>query len=119
MRAASDATITVNQRRSERVVLRIRIMVSKVPIDGQIVREEAFTRVVNAHGGLLATQMEVTAGENVVLTNPMTNISQQCYVLRCEPTNPGEYSVSFEFTEPCPNFWPVIFPPENWHTPEL
>jgi hypothetical protein len=119
MRAASDATITVNQRRSERVMLRIRIMVSKDAMDGQILREEAFTKVVNAHGGLLTTQMEVTAGENVVLTNPKTNVSQQCYVLRCEPANPGDYSVSFEFSEPCPNFWPVVFPPENWHAPEL
>jgi hypothetical protein len=34
-----------------------------------------------------------------------------------EDTSPEYFSVAFEFDTPNPKFWPVVFPPSDWHAP--
>jgi hypothetical protein len=104
----------LNKRRSDRVVLRVPIVLSMGMPDGMIVREEVFTKVVNAHGGLLIAETEIMAGRKIVLTNPKIKLERQCRVVRCERANSHEFAIAFEFVQPSPNFWPVAFPPANW-----
>lgn len=105
------------QRRSKRVVLRIAIVVTTHTPDGEPMREETRTSVVNAHGGLLQLKMEVFPGQPLLLLNPKTKAKQPCRVVRVDHP-PGEFTaVAFEFDRPAPGFWPITFPPSNWTVP--
>jgi hypothetical protein len=84
MMPSETATATINKRRSERVVLIVRLALSVRGADGSISSQEAKTQVVNAHGGLLVTQVEIVTGQEFVLTNPRTGVSQKCRAVRCE-----------------------------------
>ena len=107
----------MNRRRSERVMLRIRIMVSAEDTERKRQQVEALTQIVNAHGGLMKLQMYLHVGQPLQLVNPQNNVEQSCRVVRVEDTAQGDYSVAFEFDKPNPKFWPVVFPPEDWNAP--
>lgn len=107
----------VNRRRSERVMLRIRILVSAEDIQRKRQQEEALTQVVNAHGGLIRMKMELHVGQPMLLLNPQNKVEQSCRVVRVDDTPDGDYSVAFEFDKPNPKFWPIVFPPEDWNVP--
>jgi hypothetical protein len=76
-------------------------------------QEEARTLVVNAHGGLMRIQMELLTGQPLTLVREKSGKREKARVVRVE--QPGDYyAVAFEFERPAPNFWPVVFPPEDW-----
>jgi hypothetical protein len=52
----------INRRRSERVVLQMKITVIAEDVQHNSRQEEALTQVVNAHGGLLKMKMDVHVG---------------------------------------------------------
>jgi hypothetical protein len=114
----ADASNPVNRRRSERVILRIRILVSAEDTERKRQQEEALTQAVNAHGGLMRMKMELHVGQPMVLLNPQNKVEQSCRVVRVEDTADGDYSVAFEFDKPNPKFWPVVFPPKDWNGPK-
>ena len=114
----TEAPNPMNRRRSERVMLRIRILVSAEDIQHKRQQEEALTQVVNAHGGLMKMKMELHVGQPMKLLNPQNKVEQGCRVVRVDDTAEGDYSVAFEFDEPNPKFWPVVFPPEDWNAPK-
>ena len=101
-----------NRRRSERVVLRVRVVVTMQ--GGNCTNEVAQTVVVNAHGGLLDIGREIAPGTRILLSNPRTQMTEGCRVVRVERVSEGHYSIAFEFERPAPTFWPVIFPPSDW-----
>ena len=103
-----------NRRRSERVILRMRITLIAEDIERKRQEVEALTQVVNAHGGLLKTQMELHVGQPMLLVNPQNKVEQSSRVVRIEDTAEGDFAVAFEFDQPNPKFWPVVFPPEDW-----
>jgi hypothetical protein len=107
----------INRRRSERVILRMRITVIAEDTQRKRQQLEAMTRVVNAHGGLMKMQMELHVGQPMLLVNPQNKVEQGCRVVRVEDTAEGDFVVAFEFDTPNPKFWPVVFPPEDWHAP--
>lgn len=109
-----SATVTTNKRRSERVVLTVPIVVSVRTMDGRIRSEKAKTQVVNAHGGLLISELHVVTGQEFDLTNPKTGVTKRCRVVRAEESDDQGFSVAFQFDEPAANFWPVSFPPSDW-----
>jgi hypothetical protein len=104
----------MNRRRSERVMLRMRVTVIAEDTEHKRHQVEALTQVVNAHGGLLKTQMELHVGQPMLLVNPQNKVEQSCRVVRVEDTPDGDFAVAFEFDRPNPKFWPVVFPPEDW-----
>jgi hypothetical protein len=114
MLRSDTATATVNKRRSERVVLIVRLTLSVKGPDGRSTSQEAKTQVVNAHGGLLVTQMNIATGQEFMLTNPRTGVSQNCRAIRCERLEVAALSVAFQFNQPSPKFWPIDFPPSDW-----
>lgn len=102
-----------DRRRSERVVLRMRIAVIAEDIE-QTPEFEVMTQVVNAHGGLMRTQTELHVGQPMLLKNPQNNAEQACRVVRVDDTADGDFAVAFEFATRNPKFWPVVFPPKGW-----
>jgi hypothetical protein len=115
----SNETVAVkNKRRSERVILRIAVVVSAATYDGTAVIEPTFTQVVNAHGGLLTLRMKLFVGQKFLLKNPMTAISRECSVVRTEESANNEFLVAFQFATPAPDFWPITFPPKDWQAVE-
>ena len=112
---SSDAA---NRRRSERVMLQLRVTVLAETPERVPVKEETHTLVVNAHGGLMKLRMELLSGQPIVLVNPATKMEQSCRVVRIEQPSPDYFAVAFEFDRPAPKFWPVVFPPKDWEVPQ-
>jgi hypothetical protein len=106
-----------NRRRSERVMLQMRVTVIAEDVERNPRQEEALTLVVNAHGGLLKMKMDVQLGQPMLLVNPQNRLEQSCRVVRVDDTSPDFFSVAFEFDAPNPKFWPVVFPPADWDAP--
>jgi hypothetical protein len=104
----------MNRRRSERVMLQMKVKVTAEDIERKPRQEDALTLVVNAHGGLLQMKMHVHVGQSILVENPLNRIEQDCRVVRVEDTSPEFFSVAFEFDKPNPRFWPVVFPPADW-----
>jgi hypothetical protein len=104
----------INRRRSERVVLQMKITVIAEDVQHNSRQEEALTQVVNAHGGLLKMKMDVHVGQPMLLVNLKNGEEQNCRVVRIDDTSTEYFSVAFEFDAPNPKFWPVVFPPSNW-----
>jgi hypothetical protein len=119
MMPSDTATATINKRRSERVVLIVLVTLSVKAPDGHIISQEAKTQVVNAHGGLLVTQLNIVAGQEFVLTNAKTGMAKRCHVVRAEKIEVTGLSVAFQFDEPAPKFWPIEFPPSDWAAPNI
>jgi len=107
----------INRRRSERVMLQMRITVIAEDTKHKPRQEEALTLIVNAHGGLLKMKMDVHVGQPMRLVNPQNKIEQTCRVVRVDDSSPEFFSVAFEFDQPNPKFWPVVFPPTDWTAP--
>jgi hypothetical protein len=107
----------VNRRRSERVMLRMRVTVFAEDLERKRHEMEALTQVVNAHGGLMKIAKELHVGQPMLLVNPQNKVEQGCRVVRVEDTAEGDFAVAFEFDTPSPKFWPVVFPPEDWQAP--
>jgi hypothetical protein len=106
-----------NRRRSERVVLQMKVTVIADDTERNSRREEALTQVVNAHGGLLKMEMDVQLGQPMLLINSQNKAEQKCRVVRVDDMALEYYSVAFEFDAPNPEFWPVVFPPSDWKAP--
>jgi hypothetical protein len=104
----------MNQRRSERVKLQLRVVVIAEMDQGKTARLDAFTLVVNAHGGLLEMTLKVVKGQKMILANPATGMQQSCRVVSTKSSQDGLFAVSFEFENPSPHFWPIPFPPTDW-----
>jgi len=115
----SAGTVEVkNRRRSERVILRVAVVVSVGLDDGNVMRETIYTKVVNAHGGLLTLQMELVSDQKFMLSNPKTEMAGQCSVVKTERSANSELLVAFQFATPAPDFWPITFPPKDWQGQE-
>lgn len=95
-------------------MLQIPVVVQTRTRDGKDLREETQTVVVNAHGGLLMLKMEVKAGQPFLLINERAKVQQGCRVVRVETSEAGTSAVAFEFDQPTPQFWPIVFPPADW-----
>jgi hypothetical protein len=103
-----------NKRRSERVILRVAVVVSVGKYGGNLLSEPTFTQVVNAHGGLLTLRMELVAEQKFILKNLKTGMARHCGVVRTEKSANNEFLVAFKFATPSPDFWPITFPPKDW-----
>jgi hypothetical protein len=104
----------MTRRRSERILLQIRVVVETTTEEGKWVRLEAFTLVVNAHGGLLEMSLKVGKGHKMLLMNPVLGAQQSCRVVGLRGSVDGQFAVAFEFDGPAPQFWPIPFPPSDW-----
>ena len=98
-------------------MLRMGVVVLAEDERRQQVQESGFTQVVNAHGGLLQLRNHLHVGQSFLLTNPKNGLETSCRVVRVEESGMEFYNVAFEFDQPTPNFWPIVFPPADWCVP--
>ena len=103
-----------NQRRSQRVMLSLRILVGGGRHDGKRFSEETVTSVVNAHGALIFLAEKVALGQTVIVRNIKSNEELQAEVVDVGAVYEGKTEVGIEFIEAAPRFWRVAFPPEDW-----
>lgn len=103
-----------NRRRSQRVMLQLAVLVRANMPDGRCVQIQAFTLVVNAHGGLLESPLELTANQRITVINPHSRKDVACRVVRIERSSSALLQVAFEFDQRSAHFWPISFPPEDW-----
>src|SRR5262249_25059589 len=97
-----------NRRRSQRVVLRVAVVLRVETTDGKV-QIPASTLIVNAHGGLIEASLMIGADQNVTLVNPQTGRDVCCRIVHVERCSPEVVRVALEFLEPCARFWPVAF----------
>ena len=104
----------VNSRRTQRVVVRIPILV-RAHVQGEPpLNEDTVTLVVNAHGALVSLAMKVRPGQKVVLRNWATATEQECRVVHVKDNPFGKNEVGISFLLPNPHFWKLDFPPPDW-----
>jgi PilZ domain len=106
------------RRRSMRVLLSVPIHVTGKTKDNQRFEEETRTLVVNAHGALISLAAKVIAGQQIHVNNPATKKSMDCRVVYVGNPAAGKMQMGIEFVEPCPFFWQIDFPPDDWVVPE-
>lgn len=102
------------QRRSQRVILSVAVIVRADGARDASFEEETHTMVVNAHGALIALAHKVEKGQKLRLTNRATKIELDCQVTYLGPVAGNKAQIGVEFIKPSPNFWHIAFPPEDW-----
>lgn len=103
-----------NRRRSQRVLLQVAVQIRAMMPEGNLVQAQAFTQVVNAHGGLLEAPFRMAAGQKISLVNSHSGKQVGCRVVRVESKSEECFPTAFEFDECSPQFWPISFPPVDW-----
>jgi|SRR6516225_2239918 hypothetical protein len=71
----------LRNRRSERVMLRLNLLVRLEVGEGSGPQTHAFAVTVNAHGGLLESPFRMTVGQKIILINPQTGKEVACRVV--------------------------------------
>ena len=82
--------------------------------EGASFEEETSTLAINAHGALILLQARITSGSTVHMQHKGTKQEQECQVVFLGPVRSGRAEIGLEFSSPCPTFWRVAFPPEDW-----
>ncbi len=102
------STRAPDRRRSERIELRVPVLIYGHPPGGDPFYEEATTLQVSAHGGLLILPPGVKVGQKLLLTNKHTQEEQECHVVRFDPPYREKLVAGIEFTQPVPDFWRAV-----------
>lgn len=95
-------------RRSTRVPLKVTIVVQG---DGEGLRCEAETVVVNLHGALLSTAVALSVGMKITIHVYLTDKRAAARVVYIDPENPLRAGI--ELDQPR-NVWGVPLPPSDW-----
>ncbi len=104
------------QRRSQRVIIKVYVMVLAEEADKKSVSEETRTVTVNAHGAMILLGLKVSIGQLLPLRNSRTGEEVACRVVYLSPHEAKKRQVGVDFMEPCPRFWRISFPPPDWTT---
>jgi hypothetical protein len=107
-------TPLVEHRRSQRILLALPIQISGQRINGAPFSERTKTILVNAHGALIRLRESVLAGQKLRMKNLGTNEELVCEVVDINAGREDLPEVGVAFSEPCPHFWRVSFPPKDW-----
>jgi hypothetical protein len=102
------------RRRSQRVLMQVGVRIRGTDAENKAFSEETATLAINAHGALVLMHARITSGSKVHLFHNRTQEEQECHVVFLGPVRAGKSEVGLEFLAPCPSFWRVAFPPEDW-----
>src|SRR5262249_9454489 len=104
-----------NKRRSQRVLLQMPVILEMQLGKDCPVRIDAFTLVVNAHGGLLELGLPLRVGQKLAIIHPGSGGQKSSKIVGVRRSQDRSgFLLAFEFDSPRPNFWPVEFPPADW-----
>lgn len=110
-RSTSSDPPVKERRRSERVLIRIPVILYGLTKDNQHVSEEAATAVVNRHGALIRARSMFKIGTTLELTNSFSKDAEKFRVVWVdEEQKQGEYDVAVEMLTPRDDFWGITFP---------
>jgi hypothetical protein len=101
-------------RRSQRIMLKLRLLVQAEMPDGGQCKIDASTVTVNAHGGLLEATLRLTVGQKITLINPQSGKKVGCSVVSVQGSSGNSFAAAFQFEQPSPSFWQLAFPPLDW-----
>jgi len=104
------------QRRSQRVIVKVSVMVLAEGAENKPVSEETRTVTVNAHGAMILLGLKVSIGQLLTLRNSSTREEIACRVVYVSPHESEKRQVGVDFINPCPRFWRISFPPSDWST---
>lgn len=102
------------RRRSQRVLMQIRVHIQARDLSGCSFNEGTETLAVGPHGALVLLQTRVTSGAEVLLKHDRTGEEQVCRVRYLGGVCEGKVEIGLEFSSPRPEFWRVHFPPVEW-----
>ena len=104
----------VMERRSERVLIDVPVVIRGETADHRAFEEETFTVTVSAHGALVMLATQVALGQKLLLLNPKNLDQREGRVAYKSADHAGLSKVALEFAQPAPEFWPISSPPLNW-----
>jgi len=102
-------------RRSQRVMLKVSVVVLARGPDNKPVSEETHTTTVNAHGAIIPLGLKVSIGQSLMPRNLRTGEEASCRVVYT-PYQSEKREIGVEFIKPFPRFWRISFPPPDWTT---
>ncbi len=102
------------QRRSRRLLLRVAVEVQRTAANGNSFTEQSATLALNAHGALIVLKPPVADGEELVVKNVKTALSQASRVVYLGDEGTDGIQVGIEFLQPSPQMWGITFPPDDW-----
>ena len=112
--AREKAWLSSSRRRSQRVLLRIKVRVSGQNRVGEPFEEETSTLSASPHGASVLLARPVSKGQRVNLLNPNTNVEVECVIVHIGE-HVGDYAeVGLAFLAPNAKFWQAAFPPDDW-----
>src|SRR5262249_38802335 len=101
------------RRRSQRVLLRVRVNIH-VPLQGKTSTFEVATLSVNDHGALIIAPRSLALDSRLILVHSRTKRQIGSPVARAPREMPEGFHTPLEFDTPEPNFWGIAFPPPDW-----
>jgi hypothetical protein len=105
------------RRRSQRVLLRVRVNVH-VALGSKHSTFEVTTLSVNDHGALIAMPRSLALDTQLVLEHALTKKQVACKVARVPREMSEGFHTPLEFDATEPNFWGIAFPPADWRPPD-
>jgi len=98
----------LGQRRSERILLDVPVVVRGEASNNGTFREETFTVTISAHGALVMLGAGVALGQTVTVRNALNHQEQEARVAYKGTVHAGLAQVGLEFLRESPEFWPLI-----------
>jgi hypothetical protein len=105
--------LTLNRRRTQRVLMRIPIKVSRRDPAGSQYEEQTHTLAVNEHGAAILLLASVKSGQRLKLVNITTGDEAECFVAYVGQRRADHVEVGVSFVLANPRFWHVAFPPHD------
>jgi len=103
-----------HQRRSQRILLSVPLVVSGKHANGAPFTERTTTLVVSAHGALILLREPVILEQTLNITHVVTGEKLACTVKDISPGTDGLREIGIEFAQSSARFWRVSFPPPDW-----
>jgi hypothetical protein len=110
----SNTGENIIQRRSQRVMVKVSVVVLSQDAGNKMISEETRTVTVNAHGAMILLTAKVSVGQLVTLRNAKSGEEVLCRVAYVNPHLAEKKEVGIDFMKPCPRFWRISFPPPEW-----
>ena len=107
----SNTGENIIQRRSQRVMLKVSVVVLSQGADDKIISEETRTITVNGHGAMIVLTAKVSVGQLLTLRNAKSGEEVLCRVAYVNPHLGEKKEVGIDFMKPCPKFWRITDAP--------
>ena len=102
---------TENQRRSDRVIIKMPVRVTAVNVTGQKFSEEGHTLTISRHGATIALNQNLTPGLPVTIRPFMSERESGAVVLGQMGGQSDVHIYGIALQEPDVNLWGIQFPP--------